>query len=735
MKCPICEESFDSEKLFLEHIEFHKNNSILNSTQENYSPQVWSKTTQLKPQIDLVKIFGKEKFENLIAKQLFTVENIDELVQRRIFVEQVKQIIAKYPFVYIPYFIHDFIHGANSGELLKKYHILNHVELKNIIENILKFIGQRHRLSQEPSAFGLNLKISTWREKYELIKNNCNFFQNELLKLLFDNVLRSYLILITSDYFESGIKKEEIILKSKSIESDYDIFHFMDDSLKKYFGIFLDTNYENIVSEILTDLVDEGILKRKRSNPEMLIGPFSIDSIKQNILNELKFDSGSMNENTLRGKLTQHYPSLKLIPGLGLWETALKELESEKLIHIETKTNFRNDGLIFLSADYQKIQQKLQHFDNTQLEFYGRKISSGNFITELIELDKGDFNDKDDQVTRIAGLVLAESVKLQSPHEGIPEFDFSINIVNYHFRPEQLEAMAKLNFKINSEIFHCKVMINEVLTLTEYYKLKNALPNYQQGIVITFKTIPEEVKKQIMQNSAIQVIDEDGIKIWVSITSVIPSRRHSIAKLYFDPVSKLEKKIVKIDYINYENGLASITILPQMQESTALIRSLEEIPLYNPDPKEFEISSANYLEFLKLLSNLTKESDFINGLFNQKILSTSMIRYSKLILNFEHHEAYVNPKETSKKDILNCNCLQWTENKLYLCSHLVSALDYYYRTFGHDLKNMLENVINENVSLILDRLGIEHDYKTDQMYGDKRIADFIRVLSKTKESS
>ena len=62
-------------------------------------------------------------------------------------------------------------------------------------------------------------------------------------------------------------------------------------------------------------------------------------------------------------------------------------------------------------------------------------------------------------------MVLAESVKLQSPHEDIPGFDFSINIKNYNFRPEQLKAIAKLNFKINSDMFHCKVMIDEILTL------------------------------------------------------------------------------------------------------------------------------------------------------------------------------------------------------------------------------------------------------------------------------
>ena len=132
-----------------------------------------------------------------------------------------------------------------------------------------------------------------------------------------------------------------------------------------------------------------------------------------------------------------------------------------------------------INEDYQKIEQKVKELesDETKIPFRGREISPDKFIEELLELEKGDFGGEDDQVTRLAGLVLAESAKLQTPHEDIKEFDFRVDIKNYNFRPEQLERMSKLDFKINSEIIHVKVMLEDILNLKAAVEISKNLVN------------------------------------------------------------------------------------------------------------------------------------------------------------------------------------------------------------------------------------------------------------------
>ena len=181
--------------------------------------------------------------------------------------------------------------------------------------------------------------------------------------------------------------------------------------------------------------------------------------------------------------------------------------------------------------------------------------------------------------------MLAESVKIQAPHESIPQFDFSIDITNYHFRDEQIDAMRKLNFKISSNIFHYRVMLAETLTLAKYDDLRSSLPENEQGVVITFEKIPDNVQAKLDVDGIIQIINEEGMQIWVSVTPKIPARVGSVAKLHSDPISKLEKKLVKVNLLNYEDGLASVTVLPDNYEATVLSRSLEEVVLSETRPK------------------------------------------------------------------------------------------------------------------------------------------------------
>ena len=733
-KCIICDKELDSEELLKKHVDKHIEESILNKPTETFEVDTIIKSN--KRTIDFKKIFSEEKFEKLVKLKLDKIEDTHEIISRRVFVDQVKKINRRNPFCYLPYFIRDFMSGTSSKKLEDKYHIWYWMDHYNVTHNILEFTEYRYLSKKYDSALELNLKNINWDKKYQELQENCVFFKDELDELTFDNVLQAEILILLMD---NQLEKEEIITRCKELKNHYDLFSFIDNELSNSFNKIIEIDLEKRVSDILFGLTKEDVFVRSRSEPKKISVRFSIDKIKKIIINELKHGNKII-YSTLRTKIYDQFPGLRLIPGLGVFSTAWSELEDEKIIHIEYRTSRRNDFVFFLNEDYQKIENQVKSLDNTgNITFKGRKITPERFVDELLELEKGDFGDDDDQVTRIAGLVLAESVRLQSTPENIPEFDFSINLKNYNFRQEQLDAMSKLNFKINSEIFHVKVMIDEFLSLKKYEELREKISTNEQGVVITFKKIPHNVQKILENDPTIQIIDEEGIKIWASITSMIPSRVNSICKIYFDPLSKLEDKIVKVNSVFYEKGIALVTVFPEMNEETVLVRSLEEISLYELSPSDFSLFAYNYFEFVKILSTLTINESLIDGIFKNKFGDTTKGSKTYFELKFDYNNVIIDLYGNDKKDIFNCDCMKYAENPLQLCSHLVTALDYVFRYFSYGdktwnvsnkMKNALEILIKKNVTIILDRLDVVEEY--DGIKGDQRVLDFVSGVIKAK---
>ena len=737
MDCPICDESFSDKNLFSQHIEQHKANSVLNKEPE--SIHIHENPSHKQPvRVDLDDFFVRDQFEKTIGEKMTRIDYVDELVHRRNFVEQIKKISTKHPFVYVPYFIKDLFAGADSAYLLKKYHILSHLELKNIVQQVLGLDRDRYQSKHYDDAFAMNIKVPTWKEKYYILQDNCKFFKNDIVELTFHNVLRAFILLCITDYVDTGISRKDMLRVSTSLEQNYDLFKFIDDELKSSFAVFYEKNFEQTVQDILDGLITTRILRRKSGTSDMIVGKMSLDILKKSIVENLKYSNGSKAEQTLRAEMKYEYPSLQLLPGLGVWGAALNELAHESIIQIKSKHNFRHSSIVFLSDDYQKIQQQLRMPGTYSVEFHGRKISPDLFIDELLELEKGDFEDKDDQVTRIAGLMLAESVKLQAPHESIPQFDFSIDITNYHFRDEQLDVMRKLDFKINSNILHCRVMLDETLTLETYEEILSVLPKNEQGAVITFVSIPDDVQSELDVDDSIQIIDEKGIRLLVSITAKIPARVGSVAKLHNDPISKLEKKLVKVNLLNYEDGLASVTVLPDNYDVTVLSRSLEEVVLNEGRPKHFELFTSRYLEFLNMLMSLTTPNNLARGLFETEVYESVPVSASKFSLDFRYSQVVCDLKWRNKSQMLDCNCMQWRENRFDLCSHLVCSLDHVARESflvtwdddGNSMKDALEHIIQQNIPVILDRLGLDHNQKGKHY---NRMKEFISCMSQLRE--
>ena len=727
--CPVCDKEFDSKELFHKHVGEHLNEPLIDEPIKN-TDNVFS-SEKIHSQIDLKKIFSEEKFEKLVKLKMEKITDDAEILKKQNFIEQIKKINRRNPFFYMPYFIKDFMNGISTNDIEHKYHILHWMDHRAVTHNTLTLKENRYSSRKYDDALELNLKIINWKNKYQELEDHCKFFKNELDELVFDNVLQAGIIFLLMDKKANG---GEIINEIRRIKDHYDLYHFVDDSLANSFNKILEENLEERVDHILFGLKKEGVIKRAGIGSRKLITTFTIDKIKKYVLKELEYD-GRIEYNILRNSIWSQFPGLRLIPKFGVTISALRELENEKQIHIEYQSSRKNDFVVFLNEDYQKINFNINEIEQNQnkIPFKGRKITPELFVNELLELEKGDFDDADDQVTRLAGLVLAESVKIQSPHEKINEFDFIIDIKNYQFRPDQMKAIVELDFKIDAEILHVKVMIDQSLSFEEYEKLKEKIPQNEQGLIITFKKIPISITQDIKNDRTIQIIDEEGIRTWASITPQIPARVNSISKISYDPLSKTENKIVKVNSVFYETGIALVSVFPEMNEETVLARTLEEIELVEAGVNDFNIFSENYLEFLRIIDQISEDDQF-EAFFKNEIKQTECHLNDGYTITFENHTVTFEPDQNQLNDILNCSCLQWIENKSKLCTHLITSLDWVIRNSKsldgtwnngyNSMRHTIELFLEYNISRNLDNLLYEIDSNRKLLkVNDKNIHD------------
>ena len=280
---------------------------------------------------------------------------------------------------------------------------------------------------------------------------------------------------------------------------------------------------------------------------------------------------------------------------------------------------------------------------------------------------------------------------------------------------------------------HVKVMINEVLNLKKYNELREKLPDNEQGVVITFKKIPLNVKKILENDSTLQIVDEEGVKIWVSITTRIPARVNSISKIYVDPLSKLENKIVRVNSVFYETGIALVSIIPEMKEVTVLVRSLEEI-LFNEDSlNSYNVLSKNYFNFLKTLSIVAPDT-FEDGLnIPLKSIEKKRVKnyqngkmeliHDAWIVEYDHVKVEVDLNQFKANSIFKCNCYHMVnqEHSYTMCKHIVSSLNHItiqkFLTDGWNSKtrNLMERAmisfLEMSVRSTIQRIAIDLDEK------------------------
>jgi len=652
-----------------------KNNNIY---EDLYIQQVLKKESS---------IIQSDIFVNLCEGKISYEQPTEVIVQHENFIQMIDKLNNSHPFLYVPEFLEDHVSGIYNRDILKKFQLSDHDKFSKCLSKNYLDLPKRRNKGYSFSR-KKNLETSSYYKRFNQINDEIDFFQEELLEVLHYNTVRAIilLILIESDKSLSNERIfshiEETFQKNKDSFQNFNHNKEIMDSFENYLkNITLEK-----IDSVLTELTG-GFINKTYDNEFELIVTFP--EIRKYIIHILEKKNNSFS--SLLNKIINEFPVVRFIPFFYFFEKMLNELIENGIVRNEMAQQFYHpfSDILYLVGNYELSKKPIASIDKGKKPFFGRKNEdSFDFIYQLERLPKGDLDDTDDQVTRIAGLILAESLLLKSPHEELREFDFAIDMTNYELREEQKEAMKKSQFVMRAKKIHVKVMINDDVPEELIKQLQKVLPKNEQGVIISFKKISEKVKNILPNDYSIQIIDKKGIQIWSDISPVLPSRIGSIVRIMS---GELIGNIAILKQVNYETGNAIINLFPSQEEVNMYIGFLEEINLWeDPQVDDHLLFSKNYYEFLNMVSKITNENSVKNSIFKYPIIQNDIIlmeimnenyvksRFGHELLGWsldvEGKDVKIHLYQKKFEDTFECSCDDWKEKK-ELCIHLISALN------------------------------------------------------------
>ena len=622
------------------------------------------------------------KMNKLLEALGEATESIEQKIENDDFLELIEKLNKKHPLMYIPDLLNDFILGDTLVKILDKHHLTEHSKVVTLFENSLKF-KLSHRVKSKT-----NSKVS--EEKKQLIKQenlshqNIGPRYNELTALCKDNIgkinsnfihniIRAYTILL---FFieKQTIKHDEISTLLPNIIENYSHLVRSKPEFNPNLKDFVD---DERINQIIHELIINEHIFPDADDPKLYtISPkyLKIPSLIKNIVVN---NENGISYYRLFHEVHNKRSLFDLIPNTGIVKNSIFELEKNNEIIRKQGFNSYQDQF-FIPKEYEtqhsRLEQSIIH--QGEKKFFGRRITPDLFISELNQLARGDFEPEDDQVTRIAGMVLSNARILQARSNTPPLFDFSVDMSNYQLTPEQLQVLQETNIQLTSNIIHMSVMIDEDLDLNLIKDMIREIPENEQGLIICFKKPYSETLNNFLEKyKTIQIVDESNFRKWCEITPVIPCRLGSITKIrYGDNAGQ----IAQINSINYESGLADITVFPSMYETTQYLGSMQEITFSNVN--EFREVSNRYYYFLKLLFDASYGDEFKNIILDTQDFSNVKIEHDlqSISCTFDNHKAEIN---TSEPFTVSCNCSIWKDfsQSEGLCSHLIFAYNLWFK--------------------------------------------------------
>tara|TARA_Y100001936_G_scaffold239678_1_gene273146 strand:- start:5463 stop:7595 length:2133 start_codon:yes stop_codon:yes gene_type:complete len=622
------------------------------------------------------------KFNKLLEALGEATESIEEKINNDEFLGLIEKLNKKHPLMYLPDLLNDFVQGDTLVKMLDKHHLTEHSKATQLFQNSLKFsLNQRvknltnSKVSDEKKQLIKQENLShqsigsRYNELTTLCKNNIGIINSNLIH----NVIRAYTILL---FFieKQTIRHDEIFTLLPNIIENHPNLVRSKPEFNPNLKNFID---DKTINQIIHELIVYEHIFQDADDPKLYtISPkyLKIPSLIRNIV--AKNENGISYPRLFR-EVHNKRPLFDLIPNSGLVKYSILELEEKNEIIRKRGLNSYHDQF-FIPKEYEiqhsRLEQSIVQQGNKK--FFGRKITPDLFISELNQLTRGDFEPEDDQVTRIAGMVLSNARMLQADSQKPPLFDFTVDMSNYQLTPEQLQVLQETDIQLTSNIIHISVMINEDLDLSLIEDMAREIPENQQGLVICFKKIEDEnLNDFLAEYKSIQIVDESNFRKWCEITPVIPCRLGAIAKIrYGDNAGQL----AQINSINFESGLADIKVFPSMFDTTQYIGSMQEISFSNVD--KFRETSNRYYNFLQLLFDASYGDEFKNIILDSQDLNNVIIKrdLESISCTFENHKAEIH---TSDPFLASCNCFIWKEfsNSDGLCSHLIYAYNLWFK--------------------------------------------------------
>ncbi len=636
------------------------------------------------------------KFNKLLEALGEATESIEEKINNDEFLDLIEKLNKKHPLMYLPDLLNDFVQGDTLVKMLFKHHLTEHSKVTSLFENSLKF-KLTHRIksltnsqvSEEKKQLIKQENIShpnigpRYKELNTLCKNNIGIINSNLIH----NLIRAYTILLFFIQSQT-IKHDEISTLLPNIIENYS--HLVrskpdfNPNLKNFIN---DEKINQIIHELIINehiFQDADDPKLYTISPKYLKIPSLIKNIVANNENGISYPR-------LFREVHNKRSLFDLIPNTGIVKNSILELEENNEIIRKRGLNTYHDQF-FIPKEYEIQHSRLEQSIVQQgtKKFFGRRITPDLFISELNQLARGDFEPEDDQVTRIAGMVLSNASMLQARSQTPPLFDFSVDMSNYQLTPEQLQVMQETKIQLISNIVHISVMIDEELELDLIKDMIREIPENEQGLIICFKEIYSESLNNFLKTyNTIQIVDETAFRKWCDITPIVPCRLGAVAKIrYGDNAGQL----AQINSINYESGLADITVFPSMYETTQYVGSMQEFTFSNVN--QFREISNKYFYFLQLLFDVSYGDEFKNVILDSENLSNVNVEteLDKISCTFDNHTAEINTAETFSA---SCNCFVWKEFSDFdgLCPHLI----YTYNLWFKELLDMGERKITSKL--------------------------------------
>ena len=607
----------------------------------------------------------------------------------------VSKVAKKHPLLFLPDFVDDVVGGVPTGEIMTRHCIASQPDYHNLVNSTIKLKGARSKGKADSRE--KNMANDGWVERYDAIMLPAASIYDLLVELHRCNVLAAAVAdaVIRNQYISSS-NLVPAVLKSYSEIKDR-VHAPRATHASRARPEQADGKLQARVRHIVSRLAAQGHVTYLDDNVSAPEKYSQADSVVYEILGAKEY---GMSYQTLTSATMQELPLLRLLPGIDALDASLSRLEDKGLIvHKRSGSSYSTHSRqIFTKEAYDRRMKEARNaVVSTRVKFFGRRTTPGQFVSELRMLDPGDLDDRDDQVTRIAGLVMSDAAVPQGPRDPTGVFDFVVDVSNYKFRAEQVDLMKRLDFEAASTVFHCKVMIDETVTMAVLDKLGAALPEGEQGVVFTCKNVRPAVVARTKKDRTIQVIDKRGILEWCSITPVMPCRKNSVVVVKYGDAAG---RAAIVRALNYESGMATAVLAPDMAEVTLPIGSLKEV---GPDTHSTSDEFAEVSEsFFSLVCSLAKiaPGGFEDGISecDARVYGSRkemMMDTRPNLFSDSAHPPYPIEPETSKfvryvsfeagthvriaptfGSTLECTCLHKVneEYRTTLCRHMVAAI-------------------------------------------------------------